>query len=382
MPSRIRSALGLRGTPSASTIDIDPEDLLYVLGTGDEPVLVDVREPDEVDAWPMPGAINIPLGSLQERLDEIPRDRQVVVLCASGSRSRAATAFLSRLGFDVANLCGGMSAWGQVYDEAEVDLGSARIVQLRRRGKGCLSYLVGAGDEAFVVDPSLDVELYLDAAARRGWQITRVIDTHLHADHLSGVRHLASSAGASIHLNPLDAFAFDFEPLSHGERLPLPDDAGVSVATLHTPGHTEGSTLLTVEGGSDERAVLSGDTVFVDGVGRPDLAERAEEFARNLHRSLHEHVASLPDDSVVLPAHFDPATFIPVAEPVSANIGELKASLAAFSLSEEEFVRWATSRVTPRPPHYVEIVKANMGSHGLDPRALRHLEAGPNRCSA
>ena len=186
-----------------------------------------------------------------------------------------------------------MAAWGTVYDTVELAAGAATIVQVRRRGKGCLSYVIGSGDEAFVVDPSLDLDHYLAVAADKGWRITRVFDTHLHADHLSGARDLAAATGASLHLNPADTFAFDYTPLTDGDRHQLPGGVEMSVAALHTPGHTMGSTIYVV--GDD--AVLTGDTLFVDGVGRPDLADRAEEFAHNLYRSLQERVLTLPDDS-------------------------------------------------------------------------------------
>src|SRR5579875_3027562 len=135
------------------TATLSATELAQVLGTDNEPLLIDVREPDEFAAWAIPGTRNIPLGGLTERLSELPRTRPIVTVCASGNRSARAAALLAAAGFDVADLAGGMAAWGQVYDAVTVELPEARLVQIRRRGKGCLSYLVGAGDEAFAVDP-------------------------------------------------------------------------------------------------------------------------------------------------------------------------------------------------------------------------------------
>ena len=219
------------------------------------------------------------MAELPARLTQLPDDREIVVVCASGSRSALAADLLDRQGLRVANLRGGMAAWGALYDWVVVDVdGSVRVVQVRRRGKGCLSYVVGAGDEAFVVDPSLDVDVYLEVAAEHGWRIRRVFDTHLHADHVSGARNLAARVGATLHLNPADSFNFGYAALRDGESFALGGSSAFSVAALRTPGHTEGSTVYFV----DERIVLTGDTLFVDGVGRPDLAEHAEEFAHNL----------------------------------------------------------------------------------------------------
>jgi glyoxylase-like metal-dependent hydrolase (beta-lactamase superfamily II) len=348
------------------------------LGTPDAPFVLDVREPDEVAAWAIAGSVNIPLGQLASRAGELPRDREVVTVCASGNRSSYAADALARAGFPVANMRGGMAAWGQVYDWVTVDLDDVRIVQVRRRGKGCLSYVVGAAGEAVVIDPSVDLDVYHQVAAEHDWRISHVFDTHLHADHLSGARDLAAATGATLHLNPADAFHFPFQPLHDGEHFSLPGGLELSVAALHTPGHTEGSTIYFV----NNRAVLTGDTLFVEGVGRPDLAERAAEFAHNLHRSLEEKVLTLPDDALVLPGHYGDSVPVHPDQPVAATLGELRRTLAPLRMDEDAFVAWATSRTTERPPNYVEIVNANMGRPQASVELLRRLEIGPNRCSA
>ena len=352
--------------------DIDAEELARRLGTDAEPYVVDVREPDEVAAWAIPGAVNVPTGALPGRVDEFPRDREVVVVCASGSRSAAAADLLARAGLHVSNLRGGMSAWGRTYDRVVVEDGDVRVVQVRRRGKGCLSYVIGAVDEAFVIDPSIDVDVYREVAAEHGWHITRVFDTHLHADHLSGARALAADAGASLHLNPHDTFDFEFEPLHDGETFRLGADVELTVAALTTPGHTEGSTIYFV----GDRIVLTGDTLFVDGVGRPDLAERAEEFSHNLYRSLHERVLTLPDATLVLPGHYGDEVVVLPGEPVGATLGELRRTLRPLRMDEDAFVEWATSLATERPPGYTEIIRANMGRSDLPASHARATRAG------
>ncbi|HEY5153749.1 MAG TPA: MBL fold metallo-hydrolase [Acidimicrobiales bacterium] len=357
---------------------ISATDVAARLGTDQEPFILDVREPDEVAEWAIPGAMNIPVGQLAQRAGEIPRDEQVVVVCAAGGRSAQATAALTRDGWDAYDLRGGMAAWGTVYDTAELRAGAATIVQVRRRGKGCLSYVVGSGDEAYVVDPSIDISHYLEVAAAKGWTITRVFDTHLHADHLSGARDLAAATGATVHLNPADTFDFAYTALRDGDHYELPGGVALSVAAMHTPGHTMGSTMYFV--GDD--AVLTGDTLFVEGVGRPDLADKAEEFAHNLYRSLQERVLTLPDATVVLPGHYSEGVAVHPHEPVGAVLGDLRRTLEPLQLDEADFVVWATQRAVPRPPNYVEIIKANMGRPETPIAMLQTLELGPNRCSA
>ena len=347
------------------------------IGTVDEPLVVDVREPDEFAAWSIPGAVNIPLAELAARMPSLPTDRELLTVCASASRSSRAAEALARSGREVANLTGGMAAWGIAYDSVLIDLGEAHVVQVRRRGKGCLSYLVGAGDSAFVVDPASDVDVYIQLALEHGWLITKVFDTHLHADHLSGARSLAAASGASLHLNPADDFNFDYEPLHDGDRFELPGGAAMNVAALATPGHTNGSSVYVVA----DRALLSGDTLFVESVGRPDLADRAGEFAHNLYRSLRDKVLGLPDDILVLPAHYGDTVTVRPRSPVGATLGDLRRSLAPLGYDEEAFVAWATQRAAPRPPNYEEIIKANMGRPTASLAALRQFELGPNRCA-
>jgi len=356
---------------------ITAHELASRLGSPDSPFVLDVRNPDEHDAWKIPTSVNIPVAELAERLDELPRDSELVVHCAAGGRSAQAAALLVDRGYDVAELAGGMGAWAEVYDTAELCVGDVTVVQVRRRAKGCLSYVIGSGDMALIVDPSADVELYERLAAERGWRIERIFDTHLHADHLSGARLLARRSGATIHLNPADTFDFPYEPLGDGDAFTLPDGTAFGVSVLHTPGHTEGSTIFRVGDG----ALLTGDTLFVDGVGRPDLAERAEEFARNLYRSLIERVLPTGDDTVVLPSHYGDTVEVRPDEPVGATIGDLVERLEPLGYDEPAFVRWAAAATADRPPNYVEIIHANMGRPRVGYEELRRLELGPNRCS-
>lgn len=348
------------------------------LGSDNEPFLLDVREPNEVSEWSIPEGYNIPLGELSERLKELPQDTEIATLCAAGTRAATAAEYLSSQGFEATLVSGGMDAWGQVYDTADLSVDGLKIIQVRRRGKGCLSYLIGGLNKAFVVDPSLDIDVYLEIAKKNGWDIERVFDTHLHADHLSGVRELANVTSATLHLNPADTFNFPYEPLSDGQSFELPGGHDFKVGTWYTPGHTNGSTVFEIPG----IALISGDTLFADGVGRPDLADKVREFAGNLYDSLMKVAGTLPNNVMVLPAHYSNAIKVRPNELVGNTMGELKESLEPFSMSKERFITWAEEKITPRPPNYAEIIKVNMGKADDSPQLMRYLEAGPNRCSA
>jgi glyoxylase-like metal-dependent hydrolase (beta-lactamase superfamily II) len=355
---------------------ITADDLLAKIDDDDVFVL-DVREPDEFEAWRIPGAVNVPLAALADHLGDVPVDREVVAVCAVGSRATAAVGVLEANGRSATLLDGGMGAWSGVFDEAELGAGGATIVQVRRRGKGCLSYLVGAGRAAVVVDPAADLDAYRSRAAVRGWTITHVVDTHLHADHVSGARALAAATGAELLLNAADRFAFDHTPLVDGSAIAISDDVSLGVSVLATPGHTSGSTTFVLGGD----AVLTGDTLFLESVGRPDLADKAEAFAHALYHSLHDKVLCLPDAAMVLPAHVGQGVVVRAGEVAGATISVLHDRLWQLSADEDDFVAWAVSAVTARPPNYATIVAANRLGRPLDVDERVELEAGPNRCA-
>jgi glyoxylase-like metal-dependent hydrolase (beta-lactamase superfamily II)/rhodanese-related sulfurtransferase len=338
--------------------------------------IVDVREPDEVEAWRIPGVHNFPLASLGEHVDEIPMNKDLVVVCAKGVRAQKGAEVLAEHGRASRVLGGGMETWASTYDQVSGNFAGATVIQLRRRGKGCLSYLVGAGSRAVVIDPSLDVNQYMSIASANEWTITHVLDTHLHADHLSGARELAKATSAHLWLNPADPFSFDFEPISDGTTIELAPGVDLTVSSVSVPGHTEGSTMYQLA----DQAIFTGDTLFLESVGRPDLADEAEGYAHHLFHSLHDRILPLGDKIIVFPAHFGQGVDVRAGSFVARDLGSLRKTLPALNLSEDDFVGWAVKNVRDRPGNYREIVRINAGgsSSGVDASAL---EVGPNRCA-
>jgi glyoxylase-like metal-dependent hydrolase (beta-lactamase superfamily II)/rhodanese-related sulfurtransferase len=338
--------------------------------------LVDVREPDEVEAWAITGAHNFPLGSLESSISDIPRDKDLVVVCAKGTRALKGAEILAEHGLASRVLDGGMGAWSSTYDLVNGEFAGATVVQVRRRGKGCLSYVIGAGERAVVIDPSLELSEYFEVAKANGWTITHVLDTHLHADHISGARELAARAGAALWLNPADPFRFDFEPLVDGKSIELMPGVDLRVSSVSVPGHTEGSTMYQLA----EEAIFTGDTLFLESVGRPDLADEAVDYAHHLYHSLHERVLPLNDEIMVFPAHFGQGVEVHAGEFVARKLGSLRNALPALALDEKAFVDWAVANVKDRPGNYQQIVRINVGQDSVDGDASE-LEAGPNRCA-
>lgn len=172
---------------------------------------------------------------------------------------------------------------------------------------GCAAYVLGCGTlgRCAVVDARYeDVDAYATFAGSKGMCITHVIDTHVHADHRSGGRALAERVGARYCLHASADVAMSFAPVQDGDEIEL---GNTHVKVLHTPGHSPESMCLLVTDrrrGSDPWFVLTGDTLFVGAVGRPDLPGRARENAAELYRSLHEKLLTLPGDLEIYPGHF------------------------------------------------------------------------------
>jgi glyoxylase-like metal-dependent hydrolase (beta-lactamase superfamily II)/rhodanese-related sulfurtransferase len=352
------------------------DELLPLLDSDPALFLLDVREPDEVSEWNIRGAYNIPLDQLASRIAEVPANDRIVVICAKGTRAQQGAEILASQAIASSVLVGGMGSWISTYDQVTGDFGGARVVQIRRRGKGCLSYVVGAGANCVVIDPSLDLDQYLNTSRRYGWSITHVLDTHLHADHISGARALVDATGAVLMLSPADPFIFDFEPLIDGLAIELAPGVHLCVSAVSVPGHTEGSTMYQL----GDSAIFTGDTLFLESVGRPDLAEQAEPFAHHLYRSLHERVLTQSDETMVFPAHFGAGVEVRADQFVSRRLGVLRTTLDALKLNEHDFVAWAIANVKDRPPNYQRIVRINSGQEPVGAEAAE-IEMGPNRCA-
>jgi len=269
-----------------------------------------------------------------------------------------------------------MKAWSLAWNVAEVPLAgdAVRVLQVRRTGKGCLSYLLGAKDEALVIDASLDPHMYLDLASQYGWQISRVLDTHIHADHLSRSRQLAERSGALLLLPDQQCVSFPFTTIRDCDTI---ETSTLQLAALHTPGHTMESTCYLL----NNHLLFTGDTLFPTGIGRPDLEadeQQARARASALYHSLHKLLA-LPSDTLVLAGHTsEPVPFDGI--PIAARLAEIIEAVGIIHAPRDLFVEQLMMRLPPAPPNYRRIVTLN--EMGLLPESdMTALEAGANRCA-
>jgi len=362
---------------------IDVETLRTWLEEGRPVMVLDVRPAAERAEWAIPGSLHVNAYDALRARDpaalagvDVPSDQPVVTVCAAGKTSQIAAEQLAARGVEAMSLLGGMKAWSLAWNAAEVPIrgSSVRVIQVRRTGKGCLSYLIGAGEEAFVIDASLDSQVYLDLARSHGWQITSVFDTHIHADHLSRSRQLAERSGAMLFLPEQQRVSFPFMAMRDGDTYATPQ---VMLTALRTPGHTPESTCYLL----NNTILFSGDTLFPTSIGRPDLHANSQEArARSalLYHSLHKLLA-LPSVTLVLPGHASqPVPFDGV--PVGARLVEIDEQVGLLRVTQAVFVETLVQRLPPTPPNYERITRFNEAGI-LPDHEVTELEAGANRCA-
>ncbi|EPR27025.1 MULTISPECIES: MBL fold metallo-hydrolase [Geobacillus] len=351
--------------------------------------ILDVRNESDFRDWKIEGKnfdyLNVPYFELIDGVDSIvdrlPKDKDIVVVCAKGGSAAFVAEQLTEAGFDnVYTLAGGMQAWSEHLHQAKVyEDDQLKIYQFIRVGKGCLSYMVISGSEALVVDPLRFIDVYEQAAQQEGVTITHIVDSHLHADHLSGGKALAERTGATYYLMKSEGAVFDFEPLEQHETIDF-ENVHLEVLAVKTPGHTPGSVSFFVNG----KWLFSGDTIFVGGLGRPDLGGKVAEWAADLYDTVYEKVAAMADDVIVLPAHYANLDEEINAEGyVGDTLGRIRARNEMMqNKPKDEFIDLVIqSAKTETPPNFEDIVAINRGLKTVDIETERELEIGPNRCA-
>ncbi|WP_031494919.1 MBL fold metallo-hydrolase [Bryobacter aggregatus] len=343
--------------------------------------VIDVRNEEDRAQWSIPGSLHINAyealkanqpSALSDAI--LPASQPIVTVCNLGKMSERAADELTSRGLDVFSLSGGMKAWSLAWNTAEVALTNAHVTQVRRTGKGCLSYLISSNQEAAVIDASLPIDVYRSLAERQGLRIRYVIDTHIHADHVSRSRQLADAMGAELLLPPQNRVHFGYRSIAAHEVIRI---GAAKLEAIPTPGHTMESMSFLLDG----EALFTGDTLFTSSVGRPDLHAdpgQARARASRLYTSVQQLLALAPG-VLVFPGHTGtPAAFDGVA--IRERLDVVAERLRHWMESEESFVEQILAHIPPTPPNYIRIVELNEGAE-LPAGDLTELEAGANRCA-
>ena len=362
--------------------EVDVQTLQEWLTRGKPVKVLDVRPVQDRELWWIPGSQHVDAyeslkaGSAGALADiSLPQGQVVVTVCGVGRVSaKAADMLVAQRGIAALTLRGGMKAWSLAWNTASRSFGPVEITQVRRTGKGCLSYLICSEGDAAVIDPSVEPEVYLSLARERGAGIRAILETHIHADHLSRARLLAERSGAELVLPRQQRVRYPHRLVTEGDGISV---GAISLEVLSTPGHTDESMTYCVAGAG----IFTGDTLFLRGVGRPDLhaaGQESEVRSRMLFKSL-QRLTSLDAGLLVFPGHTpEPVSFD--GELLTAPLGEVAGRLGDWLSSQEAFVNRILARIPATPPNYAVISQANERGDwpASDPT---DLEAGANRCA-
>ena len=318
----------------------------------------------------------------KESVARVPKNRRIRIVCAKEGSAKYVAEILERHGHeDIGYLAGGIKTWGnllvpmQVASEKDYDL-----YQFIRPGKASCSYGLMSGKEMMVFDPSRNLDFYIDFAASKGCKITRTLETHLQADYISGSLNLARRTAAVFYANNGDfkTSKNPYTPLVDGEMLRF-SHGGPDVRVLFTPGHTPGSTSFIV----DKRYLISGDAMFINSVGRPDLGGEAKDWAEALFNSIGT-IKRLDHAIHVLPGHYMDWEEANEDLVFTLTLGEvLERNREIYDIDNAaDFYKFIKANMRPQPEEYatIRLVNANLKQENEERQEV--LDLGKNECAA
>ncbi len=363
-------------------------------------LLLDVRNSEEfkrsrIETRHTPETINIPYmafvedDTLEEAVNRIPRERPVVVICAHGGSSEYVAGILRRRGYSVANLASGIEGWSRLHVVRPIVRDElVKIYQIDRVARGCLSYVIISEGRAAVIDPSYYVGEYHSLLSDCGASLRLVVDTHCHADHISGGAALSEATGAPYYLHPHDAIhpveaapaAIHHHELHHGYGFRF---GHIVLRAIHTPGHTLGHVSLLATTARGHAYLFSGDSLFLTSIGRPDLGGQAEAWSHLAYNTLFVTLRSaIPPSTVVLPGHYAEHQEADSSGLFLASLEELWRTNKDLGFTDvDTFVRHVQASLPGTPDEYAEIKRVNVGLSSADSQRALALEMGRNICA-
>jgi glyoxylase-like metal-dependent hydrolase (beta-lactamase superfamily II) len=369
------------------------EDLFeWVTRPGEEFLLLDVRVNEQFDRFKVEGPFlsemaNVPYVEFVEHEEEsvarVPAAEKVRIVCAKEGSAKYVAEILVNHGFkDVRYLEGGIKNWGNMLaPELVASDGGYKLYQFIRPGKASCSYGLIYNDEMVLFDPSRNVEFYQHFAENNAARIVKSCETHLQADYISGSQQIAADHGAHIlgHENDFKGAAFQYEKIVD-EQVYSFSNGGPEIKALHMPGHTPGSTSYLI----DNKYLITGDTVFILSIGRPDLGGKAEDWSKLLYNTLKKKIAGLKDDLVILPGHYMDWSEANPSRIFSDTLGNIKSKNSEIYgiSSETEFIEFIKNNMRPQPEVYAEIRKVNAGLLEVDAEEQEIMDLGKNECAA
>jgi glyoxylase-like metal-dependent hydrolase (beta-lactamase superfamily II)/rhodanese-related sulfurtransferase len=376
------------------TPEYTAQELARILEIGEPVQIMDVRAPERVkegriDLGPEERFHNVRGSDLMRAtsVSETGLDPKlpVALVCGMGKDSKILASHLGRMGLDARSLQGGLAEWFNLTLPRVLDPPQTvdRMIQFDRIGKGCLGYVLIGQGEALIIDPPLRAEAFLQAIENAGATLVGVADTHVHADYVSGAASLSQRFGVPYYLHPADAvYPYDgtpgritFHALADGDAVRFGEAA---LIVVHTPGHTEGSVTFSLE----DRVAFTGDFLFVESIGRPDLGGKEEEWAIQLWESVANVKTDWDVGTAVYPAHYASESERRLGQAVGSSLGQLLETNPSLHIQDrDEFVRFILQRKAPFPEAYRKIKALNLGLAPIVQTEVSELEVGRNECA-
>lgn len=370
---------------------VESESFYKKLKQKDEFVLLDVRNEEVSEEWSLDfngiKTLNYPYHQLVEDVpeglkDKLSFDTEIIVVCAKGRSSKAVAKNLRSVGYSARSLEDGLNGWSRIYRKRRVpsEGDSISVYQYERPSSGCLGYMIVSDEEAVVIDPLKQYsDRYIRDAKELDASIEYVVDTHIHADHISGFEKLSDRTDAKMVMyknSKSRGVKHEFETVEDGDKIELGSE---HLEVVNTPGHTTDMTSYYIG-----NILFTGDSLFINSIARPDLENEDEttDMAEELYQTTHK-IFNLSDDMVIAPGHksdIHPSdslnqTFTERLETVRGNIG-------LSDYTRNEFVEYIIQDMPPRPANYERIIRINKGLEEVAESEEYKLELGPNNCSA
>jgi len=355
-------------------------------------LLLDVRNEEEFGRFRVEGPhpiemVNVPYMEFIEHEEEsvarVPKGKNLKIVCAREGSSKYVGEILINHGYeDVAHMLVGIKAWGNLLAPIRVASNNGyELYQFRRPGKASCSYCLVYGKEMMVFDPAKNIEAYKAFAKEKNCAINKTFETHRQADYISGSMALKKDIDAEI-IAPTEDFsvaAFDFT-LAGDNVVYGFSSGGPEIKSIHTPGHTPGSTSYLI----DDKFIISGDTIFIHSIGRPDLGGMAEEWSSMLFKTMTEKIIPLNESILALPGHYmdwkeanEDLTF---AETVG-KIKEINSDIYGIE-NKNKFYEFIKSNMRSQPEEYATIREINAGLKEVDEKKADIMDLGKNECAA
>ncbi len=378
--------------PTTPLSELSSEELVQRVESGEPLRVLDIRgnvASGRVDIVPEERYANIRGSEIMGMGDRIqqafPADGPVAVVCERGNSSKQIAAYLNLRGYNASSLRGGMASWGMAVIARPLPPppGCDLFVQFDRIAKGATGYLIASKGKGVIVDPPRKAQPYLEAAKDHGVTIVAVADTHAHADYLSGGPSLSHALQIPYYLHPGDAILpydgtparLEYQAADDGVEIPF---GGAALRVMHTPGHTLGSVCFLV----GDAVSMTGDFIFVNSIGRPDLGGKAEEWTKDLWKSLERARREWKGEMMLYPAHYASDTEREADRSVGRSFAAIQEKNQPLHFKDEaSFTAWVMQKVGGSPEVYKRIKAVNLGLIDVWDEEAQEMDCGRNECA-